>query len=205
MPNTLSLFATEVFQKSLGVGVAKLNRELVKECYQIAEVDREGKSWSSKNYPKGYTSYGSMAELFRVSSTFANLKKRIDKQMIAYAHSLEMNIESHKLEMTHLWINIVPEHGYHGMHLHPLSSLSGSYYLQVPANSGEIKFEDPRIASFMGSVPRVSNPHLEHRAYVSLKPKAGDIIAFESWLKHEVTQNQSKRDRISVSFNYNWY
>jgi uncharacterized protein (TIGR02466 family) len=37
-----------------------------------------------------------------------------------------------------------------------------------------------------------------------LKPKDGEIILFESWLKHEVPPHQNSQDRISVSFNYDW-
>jgi uncharacterized protein (TIGR02466 family) len=35
-----------------------------------------------------------------------------------------------------------------------------------------------------------------------LVPKVGEIILFESWLKHEVPPNRVKGTRISVSFNY---
>jgi uncharacterized protein (TIGR02466 family) len=38
-----------------------------------------------------------------------------------------------------------------------------------------------------------------------LTPKAGDIIMFESWLKHEVPPHHTNDERISVSFNYDWF
>ena len=32
--------------------------------------------------------------------------------------------------------------------------------------------------------------------------EAGNVILFESWLRHEVPTNQAKTERISISFNY---
>ena len=32
----------------------------------------------------------------------------------------------------------------------------------------------------------------------------GDVLLWESWLRHEVPMNMSEEDRISVSFNYGW-
>jgi uncharacterized protein (TIGR02466 family) len=34
---------------------------------------------------------------------------------------------------------------------------------------------------------------------------AGQVLLFESWLRHEVVPNPVGADRISVSFNYNWF
>jgi uncharacterized protein (TIGR02466 family) len=34
---------------------------------------------------------------------------------------------------------------------------------------------------------------------------AGHLVLFESWLRHEVAPNPIDEERISVSFNYNWF
>jgi uncharacterized protein (TIGR02466 family) len=34
---------------------------------------------------------------------------------------------------------------------------------------------------------------------------AGDLLLFESWLRHEVIANPVERERISISFNYSWF
>jgi uncharacterized protein (TIGR02466 family) len=34
---------------------------------------------------------------------------------------------------------------------------------------------------------------------------AGNVILFESWLRHEVSANPVAEDRVSISFNYNWF
>ncbi len=204
-------FPTKIYQSKLLLNsrlknnLSTLNKELLKECYQIRDLDHQGRQWSRENYPGGFTSYSSMSELFRVSSTFDKLKKHIDRHVKKYAQSLNMDLKQHPLEMTNLWVNIVPRHTYHGLHLHPLSSISGTYYVQVPEKSGMIKFEDPRLPCFMASVPRITGASLQNLRFVSIKPQAGDVLLFESWLRHEVMQNLSSGDRVSISFNYNWF
>ena len=37
-----------------------------------------------------------------------------------------------------------------------------------------------------------------------LKPDVGDVLIWESWLRHEVPMNMAEDERISVSFNYKW-
>jgi uncharacterized protein (TIGR02466 family) len=34
---------------------------------------------------------------------------------------------------------------------------------------------------------------------------AGHVFLFESWLRHEVPANPVNAERVSVSFNYNWF
>lgn len=82
--------------------------------------------------------------------------------------------------------------------------VSGTYYLKIPKGSGGIKFEDPRMGLFMASPARKENARIENQRFVTLQPKVGEVILFESWMRHEVPTNQAASDRVSVSFNYDW-
>jgi uncharacterized protein (TIGR02466 family) len=42
------------------------------------------------------------------------------------------------------------------------------------------------------------------RAFVYPGPEEGDVLLWESWLRHEVPMNMDEDDRVSVSFNYRW-
>ena len=44
----------------------------------------------------------------------------------------------------------------------------------------------------------------ELRPFIYVAPDAGDVLLWESWLRHEVPMNMIEEDRVSVSFNYNW-
>ena len=93
----------------------------------------------------------------------------------------------------------------HSGHLHPLSTVSGSYYVQVPAGAPGIKFEDPRLERFMAAPPRLASARPQNRPWFMLPAEAGNVVLFESWLRHEVPPNPSAAERISISFNYNWF
>lgn len=199
-----SLFPTFVYFAPLASKDKSLNAELKKESLKFAEIDEEGQLWSAKNYPGGYTSYGSIAQLNQVSTTFEILEKDINKHVRKFAKYLEMDINPKELKMTSCWVNVMPSKVTHTMHLHPLSVISGTYYVQTPKNSSAIKFEDPRLDCFMASPPRKHNAKVINQRHHSLQPQEGHVVLFESWLRHEVPANQSDKERISVSFNYGW-
>jgi uncharacterized protein (TIGR02466 family) len=115
-----------------------------------------------------------------------------------------MDAKPKDVQMCTLWINIMPPGVTHTMHIHPLSVISGTYYLQLPPNARGLKFEDPRMVGYMATPPRKKNAKQDNKWFVELKPKVGEVVLFESWIRHEVPPNPAKEDRISISFNYNW-
>jgi uncharacterized protein (TIGR02466 family) len=106
--------------------------------------------------------------------------------------------------MTDCWVNIMPISAAHSMHLHPLAFLSGTYYVATPRGCPGLKFEDPRLDRFMAAPPRLPGAGRENQAHVTYPAREGQLILFESWLRHGVPQNRVEAERISVSFNYNW-
>jgi uncharacterized protein (TIGR02466 family) len=182
----------------------RFNAALVAECHQIRDFDTAGRKWSAKNYPGGFTSYASMNELHRFSSTFAGLEKKITTHVRAFAHALDMDLRGRSIQMTDFWVNIMPPTAAHSLHLHPLSFISGTYYVSTPPGCSGLKFEDPRLSKFMAAPPKLPNARPEHRPHVTYAAEAGNVILFESWLRHEVAANRVDAERISVSFNYNW-
>ena len=183
----------------------RFNNELLKECYQIRDNDPEGLKWSKKNYPGGYTSYSSLCRLQKLSSTFMDLEKKIRRHVLVYAKHLDMDLDGRELSMTDCWVNIMPKQVTHGLHIHPVSTISGTYYVKTPKGCSAIKFEDPRLTKFMAAPPRRADCRRENKAHVRYPAEAGKIVLFESWLRHEVPPNPVEAERVSVSFNYNWF
>ncbi|WII71047.1 2OG-Fe(II) oxygenase family protein [Bdellovibrio sp. 22V] len=200
-----TLFPTFVYYAPLkNQGLTQLNKELKEEALKFSEIDEQGQAWSLKNYKGGYTSYGSIAQLHQISTTFELLEKEINKHVRKFVKHLEMDIDPKELKMSSCWINIMPTDVIHTMHLHPLSVISGTYYVQTPKNCSSLKFEDPRLDSFMASPPRKHDAKDINQRYHSLAPQEGHVVLFESWLRHEVPKNNSSKERISISFNYDW-
>ena len=199
-------FPTFVYSERLrGSSLTTFNQDLAEECYQIKDYDLEGQEWSEDNYLGGYTSYSSMAELHRFSSSFEKLQKLIDKHVKAFATHLEYDLSGRELEMTDCWLNIMPASTVHTSHIHPLSTISGTYYVHTPKNCSAIKFEDPRLDKMMAAPPKKAKHSKQARSIVEYPARAGRVVLFESWLRHEVPPANTDEDRISVSFNYNWF
>ena len=198
-------FPTYVYREPLQKsGLAKFNAEIAIECGQLRDFDEPGRQWSEDNYPGGYTSYASMNQLHKFSSTFETLERRIMKHVKAYSKMLDFDLRGRDVYMTDCWVNMMPPGTTHGLHLHPLSFISGTYYVQTPKGCPGIKFEDPRLDRFMAAPPRKAKASPENQTFVTYPAEAGNVILFESWLRHEVPANQIEEERISVSFNYAW-
>ncbi|HZP60694.1 MAG TPA: TIGR02466 family protein [Opitutaceae bacterium] len=198
-------FPTFIYSEPLQRGgQARFNSALAKECRQLREFDAAGRAWSTQNYPGGYTSYGSMAQLQKFSSTFAALEKKLAPHVRAFARRLDFDLRGREFHLTDCWVNIMPPSAAHSLHLHPLSFISGTYYVVTPPGCPGLKFEDPRLDRFMAAPPRRPAASGENRTHVTYPAEAGKVILFESWLRHEVPPNRIEAERISISFNYNW-
>jgi uncharacterized protein (TIGR02466 family) len=138
--------------------------------------------------------------MHRMSPTFAALERKLARHVRILAGRLGLNLKGRELSMTDCWVNVMPFRVVHGLHLHPLSTISGTYYVQTPGGSPGIKFEDPRLDRMMAAPPRRGGG-----AWVVLPAEAGRVVLFESWLRHEVPPNPVRTERVSVSFNYSWF
>ncbi|MBN8249573.1 MAG: hypothetical protein J0L84_19300 [Verrucomicrobia bacterium] len=198
-------FATTIYHHALRrQGAAAFQRELLQECRQLREFDDAGRRWSRRNYPGGYTSYGSMDRLHQFSSTFAELERRLDRHVAAFARALSWDLGGRPLRMTDCWVNFMPRGVAHSLHLHPNSVVSGTYYVATPRGCAGLKFEDPRLSRFMASPPRLASAPPSQQVHVLYPAVAGRVTLFESWLRHEVVANPVRAERISISFNYDW-
>jgi uncharacterized protein (TIGR02466 family) len=204
MPTRL-LFPTRIYHEPLlRAGPAGFNTGLADECRRIRAYDTAGRRWSAQNYPDGYTSYASLNQLHRISSTFAALERKITSHVRRFARQLDMDLHGRTVSMTDSWVNIMPEHAAHSLHLHPLSFISGTYYVVTPPGCPGLKFEDPRLERFMAAPPKTARARPANRPHVTFPATAGHLLLFESWLRHEVPASRVTAERISVSFNYNW-
>tara|TARA_B100002019_G_scaffold103812_1_gene89330 strand:+ start:1402 stop:1959 length:558 start_codon:yes stop_codon:yes gene_type:complete len=99
------------------------------------------------------------------------------------------------------WVNINKPGSWNKRHIHDPHDgtfLSGVFYVVVPENSGSINFYDPR-------------PHIQTSldmkyfsgidGCISYNPKPNSMLIFPSWLEHDVSQNNSQEDRITIAFN----
>jgi uncharacterized protein (TIGR02466 family) len=193
----MNLFATQIYQ-----GKIAIPRGLAETCLAIATEDLAGQRWSRDHGYGGYTSYASLNDLTRRASIFDELERGIAKHVAQFARALQFDLGGKKLKLDSLWINVMNKGAIHAPHIHPHSAVSGTCYVTVPPNAGAIRFEDPRLGLMMAAPPRRKTAGLANRTFVDIAPKAGQLLLWESWLRHGVEPNKTRTPRISVSFNY---
>ena len=205
MADISSLFVTRLYRAALsdhGPGVDA--EELAASCLSIAEDDEAGHDWCEANGYAGYTSYASLTDLPWRFPIFGALVRALDAHVAAFAEDAAFDLGDKRLSLDSIWINVLPEGGSHSGHLHPHSVISGTTYVAMPEGASAIRFEDPRLPMMMAAPVRKADAARELRPFVYVAPVVGDVLLWESWLRHEVPMNMSDGERVSVSFNYGW-
>ena len=205
MSDITTLFVTRLYRAALSTDKTIIDAaELENTCYSIANDDEAGQDWCEENDYPGYTSYASLDDLPWRFPIFKDMVTALDHHVATFATDLQFDLGERELKLNSLWINILPEGGIHTSHIHPHSVISGTTYVSMPEGASAIKFEDPRSAMMMAAPPRTADARAEQRLFHYEKPSVGDVLLWESWLRHEVPMNMAEEERISVSFNYGW-
>lgn len=134
------------------------------------------------------------------------LMSHINQSVTEYFKQFEMNYPV-SWEIAS-WSNINRFGDYHSPHTHPWSYLSGTYYVQVPDNTGDsdvrselppacISFRDPRSASCPLRYPDNSR----FSPTYTIRPVPGAMLMWPSAVYHFVHPNLSTQKRYSISFN----
>ena len=206
MSEISTLFVTRFYRAKLNeLAKKKIDTdELLETCYSVAEDDEAGQEWCEANDYPGYTSYASLDDLAWRMPIFGEVQKALDKHVAAFCEELGFDLKGKKLKCNALWINILPEGGNHASHIHPHSVISGTTYVSMPEGTSALKLEDPRLPMMMTAPLVRKDAPQELQRFVYVKPEVGEVLLWESWLRHEVPINMAEDERISVSFNYVW-
>ncbi|MBT0955763.1 hypothetical protein IV417_00065 [Alphaproteobacteria bacterium KMM 3653] len=204
MADISSLFVTRLYRAALNDHGAIDPVELERSCIAIAEDDEAGQDWCEANDFAGYTSYASLTDLPWRFPIFKDVVAALDKHVAAFAEDAGYDLDGKALKLEDIWINILPEGGIHTGHIHPHSVISGTTYVAMPEGASAIKFEDPRLPMMMAAPGRVKDAPEGLRPFVYVAPSVGDVLLWESFVRHEVPMNMAEEERVSVSFNYSW-
>lgn len=187
---TRQLFPTRLYEAE--IPDERLLGELAHSIQTLASDDAAGRRWSKEHLYAGYTSYASLNDLPKRDPAFAEIAKLLLRHATAFARELEWRA---KPKLDSIWVNLLKAGGHHSGHIHPHSIISGTFYVEVPAGSGAIRFEDPRLPLMMAAPARSDT-------CVTVEPRPGLLLLWESWLRHEVLAGAGKGDRLSISFNF---
>lgn len=130
------------------------------------------------------------------------LRKAAVLSVLEATRSVTTKVDPERLEMKlFAWMNMNPTGGYNAPHTHPGAHWSGVYYVRQPqvdsGNSGMIEFLDPRsdLPSWRILQARAFRPKRK------IRPEAGEIVLFPSYLVHWVYPNETGGERVSIAFN----
>ena len=100
-----------------------------------------------------------------------------------------------------IWANVNRQGEHNRMHIHPGSTWSGVYYVDVGSaraeqpDSGKISFTNPILAEKTSFFPKIMP---ESR---SMLPVNGQMLLFPSYLQHQVQTYWGERPRVTIAFN----
>jgi len=189
---TRPIFITQLYEADLGDNA--LLADLAHSIRTLAQDDEAGRRWSKEHRYAGYTSYASLNDLPRRDPAFAELAKLLARHAAKLADECAFDL-GRKPKLDSLWVNLLKSGGHHSGHIHPHSIISGTLYVEAPKGSGSIRFEDPRLPLMMAAPTRPDS-------FVKVEPRAGLLLMWESWLRHEVLPGTGKGERLSISFNF---
>jgi uncharacterized protein (TIGR02466 family) len=164
-------------------------------------------------YATAFTSFGKDHEDFNLlkykeltsltEKVFARAKQVIFEQL-EYNQDIRASTFSNRaLKFSHIWFNVNPPSGYQGKHHHADHLLGGTYYIQVPKNSGFIRFFNPNNFA-MYKMYSENRDHLL-KLHTARQPVDGDLYIWPGFMDHEVTTNLTENEyRFSISFCLDW-
>ena len=184
-PSPVHIFDTDGFDE--------FKNNLIDYAYELREEDPKGftissrRGWQSKGFCLSDMNDLLHATILRGLSSFPSIKNTIEMRASA-------------------WVNINSPGSYNRLHSHPDSHLSGVMWIKAPKDCGVISFDNPNghhtYAEINSYDQKFNDKYFIHHSYW-LPPIEGRMIIFPSYLQHEVEENKSNEDRISVSFNVN--
>ena len=131
-----------------------------------------------------------------------HLRQAAEASVIEATRSVTSKVRPEDLKLKlFAWMNVNPPGGFNAPHTHPGAHWSGVYYVSQPrietGNSGMVEFLDPRTDLPSWRLLRAKT-FLPKR---SIRPEAGEIVIFPSYLVHWVYPNEAGEERVTVAFN----
>ena len=173
----------------------KINNDMLNYILDLKKNDPSGltksnfKGWHSKDFDLKNKEPKSFIE---------GIKKNINVAL----NDMNWDLNKQSVKINNLWAIINEKGAWNQKHHHSNSDLSAAYYVSAHENCGDIVFYDPRPAPVYKN-PITKNPNNLNATVNSIKPEAGMLVLFPSYLEHSVNPNMSDKKRIVISFNIN--
>ena len=188
--SSINLFPSVIHQFDVN-GFSEIQNELIDYAYDLKNKEPKGVlfsncgGWQSSCFLVNNENDILQSFLMDCLGEFPPIKKSVDLIVSA-------------------WLNINPPNSYNSMHSHPDCNLAGVLWIKTPKDCGNIVFQSPFDFQIYKEVESYTEEFKSQNKYFhkyNFIPIEGRIMVFPSHLEHQVKPNESKEDRISVSFN----
>lgn len=100
------------------------------------------------------------------------------------------------------FINISKKGNYHKFHDHPGSFLSCVYYVDAHPSKGNIVFSNGnKMLTWHQNCANIKEYNIYNSSTWTVNSHTGTLLVFPAWLDHEVLENLTDEDRISIVYN----
>ncbi len=173
-----------------------LNAALLEEGRRMRQSD-EGVSKSNRG---GWHSKGNLFD--EPADCIVRLRALATEAVHEATRKINAKVDPETLRLKLFgWMNANPPGGFNAPHTHPGAHWSGVYYVSQPeieeGTSGMIEFLDPRSDLPNWRLLQAPSFRLKRK----LRPAAGEIVMFPSYLLHWVYPNETDEERVSIAFN----
>lgn len=110
------------------------------------------------------------------------------------------HIKQH-INVEECWFNINNTLNSHNQVHNHGGVLSGVFYLKAPEGAGNLHIMNMGMNQMWPGHNQADKPSSATAAHYTIKPRAGDMYLWPSYLYHSVDSNTKDVERISISFN----
>ncbi len=185
-------FSTPIWASKIE-GYKKVNDDMLAYILNLQKNDPTGliksnfKGWHSKDF--------NMKELDPM-----NFIKAIKNNLNSLINDMDWDLDIQTVKISSMWAIINEKGAWNQKHQHSNSDISAAYYVTAHEGCGDIVFYDPRPARVYKR-PISKSPNKLNGTVNSIKPEAGMLVLFPSYLDHSVNPNLSDEKRVVISFN----
>jgi len=182
---TVEIFPQHLWKMKLNLNLA----DLTKRC-EKARYDPRIKPKVKSNIG-GWQSY---EEMFQEGHGFEDVRNEIGVVGYWALYAMWININfPHSMNSMHDHLSN-PNEGHHNL-------ISGVMWVKTPPNSGHLRIYNCRCQQEMYEF-FTDTDHVKNSTYYDIQPEDGICYMFNASKQHEVTENLSGENRISISFNF---
>jgi len=181
------LFAADVFH--INTGTEEQRQQLITEVLETKKLYPQG---NDRSNPNCWRADNPCRDISWLMQDIAIMMDEIVKyyEDIDPAFKERKDLEKAKVNY---WANVNGHDSYNVVHSHKLKQFSAVYYLQGEG-TGQIAFINP--ANLLSDC-NWGSPFTRD---FQMNPKDGDLIIWPAWVPHQVSRNESNRERINLVF-----